>query len=156
MFPCDTCTQFRDVFHCSKTVNPDNIPFQTKAWIMQNNAQCYRMRSAHLSKIRSVMAALKLVFWKFDSAWRYRSTVTFAAFTRSYVVTTLKQACLAGFETGCWHCSNSAKYNNICCRLSYTAGRCTALVVHFFQISYVFDKRQLYEHEAKSNDEMLK
>jgi hypothetical protein len=92
MFPCNTCTQYRGVFYCSQIVNPDTLQFQTNAWNKQNSRQCYRMRSAHLSKIRLVMAALYPVFWRFDSVWRYRRLVTSAPFTRSYIVTTVKSS----------------------------------------------------------------
>jgi hypothetical protein len=104
MFPCHTWAQFRGVFYCNQIGNTDNIPFQTTAWNMKNSRQSYRMGSAHISKIHSLMAALDSVIWRFDSTWSYRRPVDSTAFTRSYGVTTVKHLGLARFETDWRHC----------------------------------------------------
>jgi hypothetical protein len=55
---------------------------------------------------------------------------------KKYGVTTVKQLCLAEFETGYRHCSNSARRNKKFCRRSKTACRCTPQLIHIFEISY--------------------
>jgi hypothetical protein len=164
MFPCNTCTQFHGVLYSSKVVNPDNIPFQTNAWNMHDNRQCYRMKSAYLSNIR----------W-----WRHYTRYSEGSIPREgtdipWYLRRLPDRMVLQLLSTCayrgpkppsgsavwWHCSNCVKYYKKCCRRANTAGCFTALVIYIFEISYFsFDKKScttLKEKKLIILGEMLK
>jgi hypothetical protein len=156
MFPCDTCTQFRGVFYCSKIVNTDNIPFQTNAWNMQNNRQCYRMGSAHMNKIRSVMAAFNPVWFQVKLP-NLRDICSFYQIVRCYnsytPVPSAVRKGLAPLQVGGTTALMQGTARDVVGRQIERD-----VVQHhwitFFIIFFLWQK-QLYKHEAKSHDSWL-